>query len=153
MQPKYLDSGTLRRLQIMRRQRDFAADRNIKPDLLDRQQGKELKMQRKWLKSDRKFVHDANMMAAVSGIIGDLVSANVLSDKSDLVNFNLTNSGLMVNGKKQSEELHQKLKVKYLHDPNYQPTSGFESNQNYGLHYNARTDSMGLGITDGTDNP
>jgi beta-lactamase regulating signal transducer with metallopeptidase domain len=153
MQPQYLDSGSLRRLQLIRRQQVFAADRNIKPDLLDRQQGKGLKMQRKWLTTDRKLVHDPNMMAAVSGIIGDLVNANVLSHKSDQVYFNLTNSGLMVNGKKQPEELHQKLKAKYLHNPGYQPSADLESNQNFGIHYNSRTDSMGLGVTDGPDTP
>ncbi|HEY9000282.1 MAG TPA: M56 family metallopeptidase [Mucilaginibacter sp.] len=157
-QPKYIDTGTLRQLQLMRRKQAFAADLAGKRDQIIQQRGRllseqDLKMQRKWLKTDRKFVHDPNMMAVVSDIIGDLVNANVLSDKSDLVYFNLTNSGLMVNGKKQPEELHQKLKAKYLHNANYQPASDLESNRNFGIHYNARTDSMGLGITDGPDNP
>ena len=45
----------------------------------------------------------------MANITDDLVSANVLSDKSALVKFNLTNSALMVNGKKQPEELHGKI--------------------------------------------
>ena len=36
-------------------------------------------------------------------ITNDLVSANVIRDKSDLIKFNLTNSSLIVNGTRQSD--------------------------------------------------
>ncbi|HTK22313.1 MAG TPA: M56 family metallopeptidase [Mucilaginibacter sp.] len=70
--------------------------------------GKEFKMQRKWLKDDRWAERDINIQTAIEGIVADLVSANVVSDKGDLVKFNLTNSELTVNGIRQSDELHEK---------------------------------------------
>lgn len=112
-----------------------------------------LRTQKKWLKSDRKFVHDPGIEGAIIGIVSDLVSANVLSDKSDLIKFNLTNSGLIVNGKKQSVELHQKLKAKYLTQQDYKMNFDIADRPYFGLHFNAQSGVMGLGITDGPDSP
>ncbi|HTD42386.1 MAG TPA: M56 family metallopeptidase [Mucilaginibacter sp.] len=142
-----------KREQIVEEQERLSADQARKYKLLMQQQQQELKMQQKWLKDDRWAKHDIDIQTAITGIVADLVNANVLNDKSDLIKFNLTNSALMVNGKKQSEELHQKLKDKYLQDPNYQLTPGITNNQNFGLHFNAQTGGMGLGITDGPDSP
>lgn len=146
----------------MRRQQAFAADQDknrlqilAEQKLLpaDQFRKREQIMQQKWLKDDRWAKRDVDIKTAITGIVTDLVSAKVLSDKSDLIKFNLTNSALMVNGKTQPEELHLKLKAKYLQGPNYQLTQGITSNQNFGLHYNAQTWGMGLGITDGPDSP
>ncbi len=162
MQLKHLDTGALKRLQLMRRQQAFAADQDknrlqilAEQKLLpaDQFRKREQIMQQKWLKDDRWAKRDVDIKTAITGIVTDLVSAKVLSDKSDLIKFNLTNSALMVNGKTQPEELHLKLKAKYLQGPNYQLTQGITSNQNFGLHYNAQTWGMGLGITDGPDSP
>jgi flagellar biosynthesis GTPase FlhF len=89
----------------------------------------------------------------MANITDDLVSANVLKNKSDLVKFNLTNSALMVNGVKQSDELHDRLKAKYLEKPDYKINADIAARPNFGLHFNAQNGAMGLGITDGPDSP
>jgi len=108
--------------------------------------GKEFKTQRKLFKDDRWAQRDVNIQTAIDGIVADLVSANVVNDKADLVKFNLTNSELTVNGVRQSDELHEKLKAKYLKRPNYQLSPGFIADPDFGLHFDAKTGSTGLGI-------
>ncbi|MBS1523557.1 MAG: M56 family metallopeptidase [Bacteroidetes bacterium] len=108
--------------------------------------GKKQNMQQLWLKDDRWAQRDINIQAAIDGIVADLVSANVVGDKGDLVKFNLTNSELTVNGIKQSDELHEKLKAKYLRRSNYQLSPGFIADPDFGLHFDAKTGSTGLGI-------
>jgi bla regulator protein BlaR1 len=95
------------------------------------------KQQRPWI----------DLQPAISGVIADLVSANVIGDKSKLAYFNLTNTELTVNGKKQPEKIHEKLKVRYLHETNYGPISNVANDPNFGLHYDANNGSMGLGIS------
>jgi len=94
-----------------------------------------------------------DLQPAISGIISDLVGANVISDKSELIKFNLTNSALMVNGKKQPDELHDRLKAKYLEQPDYINNSGMTNDPNFGLHFNAQSGLMGIGTTEGPDSP
>lgn len=89
----------------------------------------------------------------MASITNDLVDAHVLGDKSDLVKFNLTNSALMVNGIKQPEELHERLKAKYLKQPDYKIDPEFAARPYFGLHFNAQSGNMGLGTTDGPDSP
>jgi hypothetical protein len=116
----------------------------------------ELAAQQKMQETIRKqhpFKPGIDLKTPIYGIIADLVNANVISDKSDLVEFNLTNSALMVNGKKQSEELHERLKLKYLEQPDYALKFGITEDPNFGLHFNTQNGSMGLGITDGPDTP
>jgi hypothetical protein len=89
----------------------------------------------------------------MANITEDLVNANVLKNKSDLVKFNLTNSALMVNGIKQPDDLHEKLKAKYLEKQDYKINSDIAAKPYFGLHFNAQNGAMGLGITDGPDSP
>lgn len=89
----------------------------------------------------------------VNAVVADLVDAGIIGDKSDLIKFNLTNSALMVNGRKQPEELHQKLRLKYLGAPEYSSKDDFRADANFGLHYNAITGEMGIGVTNGPDSP
>ncbi|MCF0069056.1 M48 family metalloprotease [Dyadobacter sp. CY261] len=49
------------------------------------------------------------------GIINELSSAGLVKDKENL-SYKLSNEDLIVNGEKQSADLHQKLKNKYLKD-------------------------------------
>lgn len=49
------------------------------------------------------------------GIINELSSAGLVKDKENL-SYKLSNDELIVNGAKQSADLHQKLKAKYLKD-------------------------------------
>jgi bla regulator protein BlaR1 len=91
----------------------------------------------------------------VSDIIADLVSEKVVKDKSDLASFNLTNSVLIVNGVKQADALHDRLKDKYLTGKKYDWIS-FDSdndNPNFGFHFDRNKGSMGYGISkDKNDN-
>jgi len=131
-----------KRDQIMRQQQLLLADQDLKMQRHDKQVFKEL------YAGPRIPLQDI-----MAGITNDLVGANVLSDKNELVKFNLTNSALIVNGIKQPEELHQKLKVKYLDKPDYKIDAGFAARPYFGLHFNAQSGAMGLGITDGPDSP
>ncbi|MBS1504791.1 MAG: hypothetical protein JST32_22210, partial [Bacteroidetes bacterium] len=85
----------------------------------------------------------------VADVADDLVKENIVKDRDDLQSFDLTNSTLVVNGKKQSGDAHQKLKNKYLKEGQYPLDKQATENPNFGLHYNPRTGSMGLGIIDG----
>jgi hypothetical protein len=74
----------------------------------------------------RKQRDDENLgtqVARVDAVIGDLVKAKVVSDGAAVKWFGLTDSELIVNGQKQPEALHRKLKAAY----------GIR--QNYGLYY------------------
>jgi len=77
-------------------------------------------------------------------VIADLIEAHVINSESDLVKFNLTNGTLAVNGKLQPEELHEKLKLKYLGMPNY-AKDDYRADPGYGLHYIANS-WRGVGI-------
>ncbi len=103
----------------------------------------------------RRWASKANidLQPEITGVIADLVNANVISDKSDLIKFNLTNSALTVNGKKQPEGLHEKLKAKYLEQPKYALKFGIADDPNFGLHFNSQNGAMGIGITSGPDSP
>jgi bla regulator protein BlaR1 len=52
----------------------------------------------------------------ISSIINELTNANVISN-TDNLSFSLNNESLTVNGKKQSSDLHKKLKDKYIQKP------------------------------------
>jgi hypothetical protein len=103
--------------------------------------------------ADQSGLSKVALPEIIANVTDDLVSANVLKDKNELVKFNLTNAALLVNGKKQSEDLHEKLKEKYLQQPNYSSKAGFTTDPNFGVHFNAQSGSMGLGITSGPDSP
>jgi bla regulator protein BlaR1 len=154
-----------KRQKITQEQQVFAAKQDAKRQEIIRQQQLlmvEQYMKRKDILKQQQLSltdegHDAkfgiDLKTPIFGIIADLVSANVISDKSDLVKFNLTNSTLMVNGKKQPEELHERLKLKYLEQPDYALKFGVTEDPNFGLHFNVQNGNMGLGITNGPDSP
>ena len=50
-------------------------------------------------------------------IIADLVTEKIVKDKNDLQWFGLTDTELIVNGVKQPADIHQKLKEKYMRNP------------------------------------
>jgi bla regulator protein BlaR1 len=97
---------------------------------------------------EKKFLLPrAGLGPVVSDVINDLVKAHILNDRNDLVSFDLTNTVLMVNGVKQPEEIQKRLSAKYLKNL---PDDGHPSNQNdpnFGLHYNVKTGSRGMGIS------
>ena len=147
--------------QMMLKQRQFAAqDMRLKqqprPKLwspnaeLSMQQRKlaGLDMQRKGF-----FKSPIPLNDIISNVTDDLVSENVIRDKSDLASFKLTNKFLTVNGKKQPDEIHEKLKNKYLSEPRYELTRQIMNDPNFGMHYDAKTGSMGLGIDIDSSDP
>jgi hypothetical protein len=172
IKPRYTDSVEWKNQQLIRQQKLFAAEQNDKQQQLIKQQQlfaadqnekrqqlikqqqhlvakQYLQEQQEWLKQQRaKF--NIKVQPAITGVIADLVSANVISDKSDLIKFNLTNTALTVNGKKQPDELHEKLKAKYLEQQKLK--FGIADDPNFGLHYNVNGD-IGIGITMGPDSP
>ncbi len=170
VQPKYADTNSWKLRQLIKQQQAFAADLAKKRGKLVQEQQvfasdqakkrEQIMHQQQDLRADQELAGLKQQWIAKSGIylepviasvISDLVSANVIQDKNELVKFNLTNSALMVNGKKQPDELHEKLKAKYLEQPKLK--SGITGDPNFGLHYDAKNGASGLGITSGPDSP
>lgn len=79
---------------------------------------------RKQAAEDRKLMAD---------LIDELVEEKVVADKDDIRRLQLTDESLIVNDKKQSAELHQKMKAKYL--------------KKNGTRINYHNDSSGRGIS------
>jgi hypothetical protein len=175
MQPKYVDTNAWKLRQLIKQQQLFAADQDRKRQKLMKEQlsfSADQAMQREQIiKKQQLLLNDQqkqleglkkqwgsnssiNLQPVIANVISDLVSANVIQDKSDLIRFNLTNSALMVNGVKQPEALHEKLKTKYLQQSNYYKlNSDIFSDPNFGLHFNAQNGHQGLGVTSGPDSP
>ena len=166
IEPRYTDSVELKDQQLIRQQQRFAANEAEKRQKLILQQQvfstgqatqrEQILTKQRLLLADQQKQLDGlqrrwaskgsiDLQPAITGVIADLVNANVISDKSDLVQFNLTNSALMVNGKKQPDELHEKLKAKYLEQQKLK--FGIAGDPNFGLHFNAQNGDMGLGIS------
>jgi len=113
-------------------------------------QGQKIKMRDGQPNTKKFLLSHTGLGPVISGLIDDLVREHILNDRNDLVSFNLTNTFLMVNGVKQPEEIRKRLSAKYLKNL---PNDGQPSNQddpNFGLHYDVKTGSRGMGVT--TDN-
>ena len=83
----------------------------------------------------------------ISDVVNDLVSENIVKDKNDLTSFNLTNTFMVVNDIRQSDEVHEKFKEKYLIQPKYASLNQeIVTDPNFGLHYDAPNHGMGIGI-------
>ena len=167
---RYTDSVAWKNRQLIKQQALFAADQDKKRNALVQQQQLFLadqnskraklvqqqqvdKLQQMKTREDQSYDSKIVVPDIVAGITDDLVSSNVIRDKSELIKFNLTNSTLMVNGKKQPEEVHERLKAKFLQQPGYLRNTGITADPNFGVHFNAQNGNMGLGITAGPDSP
>ncbi|MEP7320111.1 MAG: hypothetical protein ABI921_15245, partial [Panacibacter sp.] len=62
--------------------------------------------------------------ALVKSLIDDLVKAHIIPDETSLSNLTLNDNEFTINGKKQSEELHNKYKAKFLRKPGYSISYG-----------------------------
>jgi len=147
-----------KRERLLQQQQLFMADQDEKRRQIIKQQqfllSEQAKRYQQWKSgNDQSAESKIELSDIVASITDDLVSANVLRDKDELVKFNLTNSALMVNGKKQPEEIHERLKAKFLQQPNYQIKQGITADPNFGVHFNTQNGAMGLGITMGPDSP
>lgn len=89
----------------------------------------------------------------IANITDDLVSDNLVKDKSDLSSFKLTNRFMTINGKQQPKEVHQKFREKYLENPGYNLNRQLMLDPNFGLHYDAKTGGMGIGVEISRDDP
>jgi hypothetical protein len=95
-----------------------------------------------------------SLQPMIANVIDDLVSENIVKDKSDLSSFKLTNTFLLVNGKKQPDDIHEKLKTKYLTHPRYPLDGpGIANDPHFGLHYDMKNGSMGIGVSVDRDDP
>ncbi|MFB9842447.1 M56 family metallopeptidase [Mucilaginibacter ginsenosidivorans] len=112
--------------------------------------------QKNLLKLDQQhngfFKSNFSLNEVISSVTDDLVGENVIKDKSDLSSFKLTNTFLMVNGKKQPDDIHEKLKEKYLDQPGYSMDRQITRDPHFGIHY-TKSGSMGIGIDVDRDDP
>jgi beta-lactamase regulating signal transducer with metallopeptidase domain len=138
-----------KRLAMMEQLQRSMEEQNVKIEHIQKQQQHQVE-QVKEPHAPRKNV---DLRPIMENVVADLVTANVIGDKKDLVKFNLTNSALMVNGKKQPEDIHEKLKAKYLDQSDYINKYGIADDPNFGLHFNTKNGLMGLGVTAGEDSP
>jgi len=154
-QQLFAAAGGKKRAQLIRQQSFSDADQYKKQEQLLRQQDlaavQDAKRPKVW--ADQHETFNVRLTDVFSNITNDLVSANVVSNKSELIKFNLTNAALMVNDIKQPDKLHEQLKAKYLRQQYDNNEPGLTSNPNYGLHFNAVNGARGVGITSDLKGP
>ena len=80
----------------------------------ERKQLDQLKMQLEF-ENKRKIDFAFNNNGEIGSIIADLIAEKII-ENSDPLSFTLNNQELIVNGKKQSEEIFNKLKERYIHN-------------------------------------
>jgi hypothetical protein len=68
---------------------------------------------------DQRIMRNERLHNTLDPIISDLKEDNLLND-GDTFSFELDNDRLIVNGKKQSAELHSRYKEKYIKNPGNQ---------------------------------
>jgi bla regulator protein BlaR1 len=92
-----------------------------------------------------KLTPDLPLM--VDHVIDDLVSENVVKDRTGLISFHLTNQFLKVNGQLQPAAIQQKLREKYLADPPVYVDLWMIGDPNFGLCYDRENGIMNIGIS------
>ncbi len=78
------------------------------------------KLDRKQAEEDRRIYQ---------GVVADLISGKIIRNEDELHELRLTNTELIVNGATQSDNLHQKLRAKYLNASHTQVI--FRNNANH----------------------
>jgi bla regulator protein BlaR1 len=150
-QQAFAEEQNKNRGQIIKQQQVFVAEQDKKRQQIIKQQqallDDQAKTREQWKeRNDRLFQSKIALPEIVSNVANDLISENIVKDKSDLY-FNLTNTFLMVNGVKQSDEIHEKFKEKYLVQSKCASLNQqIISDPNFGLHYDAKNNGMGIGI-------
>jgi beta-lactamase regulating signal transducer with metallopeptidase domain len=100
----------------------------------------------------RPFHGTETLESILGNVTDDLIAEGIVKDNSDPVAFLLTNRELVVNGQLQPESVHEKLKEKYISANRYTLEPRMTEDPDFGLHYNSKTGSMGLGIHHWADN-
>jgi bla regulator protein BlaR1 len=95
----------------------------------------------------KPFPADFRLEPIIADFVNDLVAEGIVKDITDPVSFLLTNRKLVVNGQLQPEGIHEQLKAKYISPNRYvAENSEMAKDPDFGLHYNSKTGSMGIGI-------
>ena len=81
------------------------AEKDRQQAVLDREQAKKDRIQ---AEEDRKLIQ---------GLLTDLVKENIVANEKEVFSLVLTEKELLVNGKKQADEIQAKLKSRYLKSP------------------------------------
>lgn len=110
----------------------------------DRQQAEKDRQQalkdRAQAELDRKQAEEDRAM--VKSLIAELVKQNIISDEKSVTSVRLNEDEFYVNGKKQSEELHNKFKAAFLKKPgnsiSFENTSGYNIRINVNDHHNRK---------------
>jgi bla regulator protein BlaR1 len=79
----------------------------------------------------------------ITEISGDFVKEGIQNNTA--LSFELTNSGLLINGVRQPDELWQKFYTKYLKSSPYPIKAEYRNNPGFGIFYNAGTHVLGIG--------
>ena len=96
-----------------------------KQQLIEQEQREEMRRQKETIRQTEALHEKMELRSEsirnsskeeMANLIGDLQREKLISDPENF-NFSLTNDGLTVNGKAQSDELHRRLKEKYLRSP------------------------------------
>lgn len=88
--------------------------------------------ERKLAELDRKQAEEDR--ALIKNLIEELIKDDIIPDGKSVTQLMLTNEEFIINGKKQSEELHSKFKAKFLKKPGH--SISYRSVSGYGIYLN-----------------
>lgn len=82
--------------------------------------------------TDRK--HAEEDRAIIKSLIGELVKEHIIPDEKSITQLVLTSEEFIINGKKQTAELHSKFKAEFLKKPGH--SISYNSASGYGIYLN-----------------
>jgi bla regulator protein BlaR1 len=95
----------------------------------------------------KSFPADFRLEPVIADLVNDLVAGGIVKDKSEPVSFLLTNRKLVVNGQQQPQSIHERMREKYISHHRYTAVfAEMAEDADFGLHYNSKSGSMGIGI-------
>ena len=113
------------------------ADEDQKQYLIDKKQAvadmEQAKLDQKQAELDKKQAEEDK--ALMKSLITDLIKDQLIPNEKSLSTLTLTDDEFIINGKKQSAELLNKYKAKFIKNPGYNISYG-GSRSGYGIHIN-----------------
>lgn len=82
--------------------------------------------------TDRKQAEEDR--AIIKSLIGELVKEHIIPDEKSITQLVLTSEEFIINGKKQTAELHSKFKAEFLKKPGH--SISYNSASGYGIYLN-----------------
>lgn len=82
--------------------------------------------------TDRKQAEEDR--AIIKSLIGELVKEHIIQDEKSITQIVLTSEEFIINGKKQTAELHSKFKAEFLKKPGH--SISYNSASGYGIYLN-----------------